>query len=76
MSWFPDCIPVAPVLYLLGPDNEVRLVLRLLGCFCRLPVLLGSVDLAAIHNLPSGLDPTFLVGERNLPRRADPASLE
>ncbi len=34
-SWFTDCLPVAPVLCLLGPDIEVRLVLRLIGCLCR-----------------------------------------
>ena len=31
-SWFTDRLPLAPILYLLGPDIEVRLVLRLMSC--------------------------------------------
>jgi hypothetical protein len=68
-SWFPDCVPVAPILYLLGPDNEARLVLRLLGCLCRRPVLLGDIDMAALATLPSRLDATLLIDQRNLARR-------
>ena len=54
-SWFPDCVPVAPVLYLLGPENEASLMLRLLGCLCRRPVLLGDIDMAAF-GVPGELD--------------------
>ena len=68
-SWFADCLPVAPVLYLLGPDNDARLVLRLLGCLCRRPILLGDIDLAALATLPNHLDATLLVDQRNLARR-------
>jgi hypothetical protein len=67
-SWFPDCIPVAPVLYLLGPDNEARLVLRLMGCLSRRSVLLGDVNVSALATLQEGLNPTLLICERNLPR--------
>lgn len=67
-SWFPDCVRVAPVLHLLGPDNEVRLVLRLLACICRRPVLLSDIDVPALATLPSQLDPTLLIGQRDLPR--------
>jgi hypothetical protein len=65
-SWFPNCIPVVPVLYLLGPANETRLVLRLLRSICRRAVLLGNVDVAAIATLPKGLNPTLLIGQRKL----------
>ncbi len=68
-SWFSDCLPVAPLLYLLGPHNETALVLRLLGCLCRRPVLLSDVDVPALATLPSHLDPTLLIGQRNLPRQ-------
>jgi hypothetical protein len=68
-SWFPDCIPVAPVLYLLGPDNEARLVLRLLGCLCRRPILLSDIDLPALATLPSQVDATLLISQRNIPRQ-------
>ncbi len=67
-SWFPDCVPVAPVLHLLGPDNEARLVLRLLACISRRPVLLSDIDVPALATLPGQLDPTLLIGQRNLPR--------
>jgi len=62
-SWFLDCIPVSPVLYLLGPDNEVRLVLRLLGCICHRSVLLADVDLASLATLPRSLNPTLLMSQ-------------
>lgn len=68
-SYFVDCFPVAPVLYLLGPDNEAGLVLRLLGCLCRRPVLLGDIDLAALATLPSQMEPTLLINQRNLAQR-------
>jgi hypothetical protein len=68
-SWFPDCLPVAPLLYLLGPHNETELVLRLLGCLCRRPALLSDVDVPALATLPRHLDPALLIGQRNLPRQ-------
>jgi hypothetical protein len=67
-SWFTDCIPVAPILYLVGPEDVVRLVLRLLGCLCRRAVLLGDVDLAALATLPSNLGATLLISQRQLNR--------
>jgi len=68
-SWFLDCVPVSPVLYLLGPDNEARLVLRLLGCICHRSVLLADVDLAALATLPRSLNPTLLMSQCHFGRR-------
>ncbi len=68
-SWFADCFPVAPLLFLLGPDNEATLLLRLMGCLCRRPILLSEVDTAALGTLPKDLDPTLLVNQRALGRR-------
>jgi hypothetical protein len=68
-SWFVDCFSVAPLLYLLGPDNEATLLLRLMGCLCRRPILLSEVDIAALGTLPRDLDPTLLVNQRDLGRR-------
>jgi len=68
-SWLTDSLPVAPILYLLGPDIEVRLVLRLMSCICRRPVLLADVDMASLATLPSRLNPTLLISQRNLGRR-------
>ena len=68
-SWFADCFPVSPLLYLLGPDNEATVILRLLGCLCRRPILLNDIDIPALCTLPRNLDPTLLVNQRNLGRR-------
>jgi len=69
-SWLvDDCVRVAPVLYLSGPENEVSLVLRLLGCLCFRPVLLGDLDLAALTTLPNQLHATLLINQPDLDRR-------
>jgi hypothetical protein len=68
-SWFVDCFPVAPLLHLLGPDNEITRVLRLTGCLCRRSILLSDLDVAALSTLPRNLDATLLVNQRNLSRR-------
>jgi hypothetical protein len=67
-SYVVDCLPTAPTIYLFGPENEVSLVLRLLGCTCRRPVLLGDVDMAALATLPAQLGATLLVNQRDLGR--------
>ena len=68
-SWFVDCVPVAPILQLLGPGNEAGLALRCLGCLCRRPVLLSRVDVPALATLQSHVDATLLISQRNLPRQ-------
>jgi hypothetical protein len=68
-SWFTDCFAVAPLLYLLGPHNEATALLRLMGCFCRRPILLSEIDVAALGTLPRHLNPTLLVSQHNLSRR-------
>ncbi len=62
-TWFCDCMPVAPVLYLFGPDGAVSQVLRLLGCLCRRPVLLGDVDFEGLATLPNRLGATLLINQ-------------
>ena len=68
-SWFVDCLQVAPVLDLIGPEYEVNTVLRLLGCLCRRPILLGDVDVAALATLPAEFGATLLISQRKLSRR-------
>ena len=74
-SWFTDCAPLTPVLYLFGPKNAVRLVLRLLACMCRRPVLLADLDLAALATLRGQLGATLLINQRQLDRRVTRALL-
>jgi hypothetical protein len=74
-TWFCDCMPVAPVLCLFGPDSAVSQVLRFLGCFCRRSVLLGDVDLEGLATLPNRLGATLLINQRDLGRRVKRALL-
>jgi hypothetical protein len=67
-SCFVDCLPVAPILDLVGGESEVSLVLRLLGGTCRRSLLLGDVDMAALATLPAQLGATLLVNQRGLSR--------
>ena len=67
-SWFPECIPVAPVLFLLGPEGEARRVLQLLATLCRRPALLSDLDLTAIRSLPEEMNVTLLINQRDLPK--------
>ena len=65
-SWFADCIPVAPVLLLLGPEGEARRVLQLLATLCRRPALLADIDLTAVRSLPEEMNVTLLINQREL----------
>jgi hypothetical protein len=67
-SFVVDCLPLAPTLYLVGPESECSQVLRLLGCTCSRSVLLGDVDIAALATLPPQLRATLLFGQRDLGR--------
>jgi hypothetical protein len=68
-TWFCDVAPVAPVLYLCGPDDAVSTVLRLLGAVCRRAVLLGDIDLGGLATFPNGLGATLLLNQKSLGRR-------
>lgn len=68
VSHFVDCFPIAPVIFLFGPSNETGLVLRLLGCLCRRPILLSDVDVKAFATLPNELCPSLLIHHHQLTR--------
>ena len=68
VSHFVDCFPIAPVIFLFGPSNETGLVLRLLGCLCRRPILLSDVDVKALATLPNELGPSLLIHHHQLTR--------
>jgi hypothetical protein len=74
-TWFCDCMSVAPVLHLFGPCSAVSQVLRLLGCLCRRPILLGDVDFEGLATLPNRLGATLLINQRDLGRRVRRALL-
>lgn len=68
-SWFSDCMSVAPVLHLFGPDSAISQVMRVLACLCRRALLLADVDLNGLASLPAGLGATLLINQRNLSQR-------
>ncbi len=68
-SWFCDAEPVALLLYLFGPEAAVSRILRLLGCLCRRPILLGDADFGGLATLPAGLCATLLFNQTDLDRR-------
>lgn len=74
-SWFVDCFQIAPILYLFGPESDVSLVLRLLGCLCFHPALLGDLDLTALNTLPGPLRASLLINQCDLDRRVRRALL-
>jgi len=67
-TWFVDCFQRAPSLQFTGPSERVHLMMRLLSCICRRPILLGRLDLAALCTLPEGLNATLLIGDEKLAR--------
>ncbi len=68
-SWFCDAGPVASMLYFFGPEAAVSRCLRLLGCLCRRPILLGDADFGGLATLPAGLCATLLFNQTDLDRR-------
>jgi hypothetical protein len=65
-TWFVDCFEVAPVLRILGPGQEVSVLLRLLSCMTYHPILLGDVDRPGLAAVPPGLRATLLIGQTEL----------
>ena len=65
-SWFADILPILPSLWISGPDPVLGIeVMRLIGCFCRRPLLLGTVTRGAL-DLVAEARPTLLIFDRGL----------
>jgi len=61
-SWFSDVLASAPSIVMSSAvAGEGVLLLRLLSCFCRRPLLLGEVSAAGLQSLPAGIRPTLLI---------------
>jgi hypothetical protein len=65
-TWFVDCFRAAPVLHVTGSVVRMHLIMRLLDCMCRRPILLGRLDLSALSTLPKGLGATLLIHDEKL----------
>jgi hypothetical protein len=65
-SWFPDRLPVAPYLWLVGPlASGKTTILKLLQALCRRALLVGDLTPASLYQLPMLLDPTLLIDEND-----------
>jgi hypothetical protein len=63
-SWFPDCMKVAPYLWLVGPlESGKTTLLRLLHCLCRRALLIGDLRGASLYKFSSLLHPTLILDE-------------
>ncbi len=63
-TWFPDRLPVAPYLWIVGPPESGKTtLLRFLHRVCRRAVLVGDLTAASLYQLTSLLRPTLLIDE-------------
>ena len=69
-TWLADCLPAAPGLVFCAPDQGKGVnALRLLGCLCRRPLILGEVTPASFRALPMYLRFTLLINDPAMTRR-------
>ena len=63
-TWLCDRLPTAPALLVSGPDDQMGIVvLCLLSCVCRRPLMLAEVTPADMRSLPLQLTPTLLLNQ-------------
>ncbi len=63
-TWFPDRLPVAPYLWIVGPPESGKTtLLRFLHRVCRRAVLAGDITPASLYKLASLRHPTLLIDE-------------
>jgi hypothetical protein len=63
-SWFPEELPVAPYLALLGPPGSGKTTaMRILSLLCRRSLLTSDITSAAFYDVCHRLRPTLLIDE-------------
>ena len=68
-SWFPDFLPFIPSLVLTGPAFAADLLLRVLRCVCRRPVLLAGLSPGTLRAITlNQVMPTLLIRAPQLSR--------
>ena len=69
-SWFPDVLDFIPRLTITGPGFAADVLLRVLRCVSRRPVLLAGMNTAVMKTIPiNELMPTLLIRETGLSKR-------
>ena len=63
-SWFPEKLPVAPYLALLGPPGSGKTTaMRILSLLCRRSLLTSDISSAGFYEVSHRLGPTLLIDE-------------
>ncbi len=63
-SWFPEELPVAPYLSLVGPPGSGKTTaIRILGLLCRRSLLTSDITSAAFYEVSHRMGPTVLIDE-------------
>jgi len=68
-SWFPDALPFAPSLALVGPAYEGDLVLRTLKNLCRNSLMMTGITIADLKKINWQIPPTLLCYQPNLTKQ-------
>jgi hypothetical protein len=68
-TWFPDSLPIAPGLTIVGPEFEADLVMRALRNFCRYPLMLAGADVSSLQKVDWRPSPTLLLYGPNLTKQ-------
>lgn len=61
-TWFPDCLPFAPYLWIVAPPaiTTAAPLVQLLSLLCRHSLVINDISSAGFHSLSADLQPTVL----------------
>jgi hypothetical protein len=65
-TWFSAFLPVAPCLLISGPGPEARLMLDLLECVLRNPLLIFGLTRGGFLSVDMDLEPTLLIAQEGI----------
>jgi hypothetical protein len=68
-TWFPDALPLAPCLAIIGSPEEGDRVLRVLSNLCRFPLRMMGINIPDLRTIRRDIPPTLLFYEPNLTKQ-------